>query len=268
MHKPTDKISISQKRKQQVLQAVDQLAANNQLAFITTQRISKASGISDGVLFRHFSSKEAILTAWVALRTQQLSLMLTALPQGKQGLLQFTQALFKNSNLLNALCCQAMDTPYLRQQLEAARSDCWLLIQQRIEQLAWMPENMPSAALTDHLMQSIYRAWNPENPQREQDKEQLMRQLPWEKETSQHEMMPPQDVIQRLALNDSGFVFDPLNGRSFSANEVGLYILRFLQHTYDMGELLSIVVQDFDIQASQAERDITAFFEQLRTHLL
>jgi len=267
MHKPTDKISISQKRKQQVLQAVDQLAANNQLAFITTQRISKASGISDGVLFRHFSSKEVILSTWVEWRAQQLTSMLTGLPKGRAGLRQLLQQLFKQHQVLNFLCCQPMDVAYLRQQLEASRSECWYVIQRCIEQLTWVPEGVTSVALTDHLMQSIYRAWNPENPEQEQHKEQLMRQLPWEKESPEHEQMPSQDVIQRLALNDSGFVFDPLNGRSFTANTVGLYILRFLQREYDMTALLDAAERDFDIRRTQAERDIAEFFEQLRTHL-
>jgi len=267
MHKPTDKINRSQQRKQQILQAVDKLAANNQLAFATTQRISRVSSISDGVLFRHFASKEAILTAWVDLRGQQLALMCMGLPPARKGLLQLIHTLFQKPYLLNALCCQLMDVPYLRQQMETSRSQCWHVIQSCIEQLTQLPEGVPSAALTDHLMQSIYRAWNPENPQREQHKEQLMRQLPWEKEAPQHELMPSQDTIQRLALNDSGFVFDPLNGHSFSANEVGLYILRFLQREHDMGALLDAVERDFEVQRSQAERDITEFFEQLRVHL-
>jgi len=91
-----------------------------------------------------------------------------------------------------------------------------------------------------------------------------MSQLPWEKEKSL-EVLPAQEIIQRLALNDSGFVFDPMNGRSFSANDVGLYILRFLQHNYAIEALLTAVERDFDIQRGQAERDITEFCEQLRT---
>jgi hypothetical protein len=36
----------------------------------------------------------------------------------------------------------------------------------------------------------------------------------------------PLDVIKRLAVNDSGFVFDPVSGKSFSTNETGKAILK------------------------------------------
>jgi len=157
-----------------------------------------------------------------------------------------------------------MDIPYLRQRLETCRAQFWYELQARIEQLPCTQASVNSAALTDHLILSIYRAWNPDNPEKQQQKERLMRQLPWEKEENL-EVLPAQEIIQRLALNDSGFVFDPVNGRSFSANDVGLYILRFLQHNYAIEALLIAVERDFDIQRGQAERDITEFCEQLRT---
>ncbi|MDQ6994758.1 MAG: PqqD family peptide modification chaperone [Mariprofundaceae bacterium] len=261
---PIKKISIAHQRKQQILRAVDAIAAKNQLAFLTTQRVSKESGVSDGVLFRHFASKEALLTAWVLKHEHQQALLLASIPHGRAGLLQLIQQLFKQADLLNFMCCQPMDIPYLRQRLETCRVQFWYELQTRIETLAYTQAGVNSAALTDHLILSIYRAWNPDNPERQQQKERLMRQLPWEKEDSL-EVLPAQDMIQRLALNDSGFVFDPMNGRSFSANNVGLYILRFLQQNYDVEALLTSIEHDFDIQSEQAKRDITEFFEQLRT---
>ncbi|MDQ6952588.1 MAG: PqqD family peptide modification chaperone [Mariprofundaceae bacterium] len=261
---PIKKISIAQQRKQQILRAVDAIAEKNQLAFLTTQRVSKESGVSDGVLFRHYASKEVLLTAWVLYHEHQLELLLTSMPSGRAGLLQLIQQLFKQADLLSFMCCQSMDIPYLRQRLETCRAQFWYELQARIEQLPCTYAGVNSAALTDHLILSIYRAWNPDNPEKQQQKERLMRQLPWEKEEN-IEVLPAQEVIQRLALNDSGFVFDPMNGRSFSANDVGLYILRFLQHNYDIEALLKAIEHDFDIQRSQAERDMTEFFEQLRT---
>ena len=37
------------------------------------------------------------------------------------------------------------------------------------------------------------------------------------------------DVLRRLALSDSGFVFDPLSGASFTVNASGLALIRILQ---------------------------------------
>lgn len=81
------------------------------------------------------------------------------------------------------------------------------------------------------------------------------------------EMFPSQDVMNRLALNDSGFVFDPLNGRSFSANAVGLYVLRFLQVSRDVKALLVAIDRDFEVARSVAERDVAEFAGQLRKFL-
>ena len=82
-----------------------------------------------------------------------------------------------------------------------------------------------------------------------------------------NEMFPSQEVMRRLALNDSGFVFDPVNGRSFSANAVGLYVLRFLQVNSDVKALLVAIDRDFEVTRSVAERDVAEFSGQLRKFL-
>jgi len=265
---------IAKQRRHQVLKAIDQLAAHDQLAFLTTQRVSKASGISDGVLFRHFASKDAMLTTWVEQRGEQLRRLLEAMPAGRNGLMYVLQQVLAQDAILTFICCQAMDTPYLRQQLEACRGQFYRVMQIRIEVMHHVPIGVSPEALTDHLIQSIYRAWNPNNPKRNTQKEFLMNQLPWEKSETTQGLFPDQDVLQRLALNDSGFVFDPLNGRSFSANPVGLYVLRFLQSYKQetdkdqrIDALMRNIDHDFDVSPADAQRDITEFSAQLRKFL-
>jgi len=252
------------KRCQQIIEAIDRIAGKNQLAFLTTQRVSKESGISDGVLFRHFPSKEAMLASWVEIRGDQLRLLLEAMPAGRSGFVYLFQHLLMQRPLLNFLCCQAMDTPYLRQELESCRFQFWCGIEVRIALLNSTPEGVSPAVLADHLIQSVYRAWNPDNPDRDIQKEYLMNQLPWEKTSASNDIFPDQETMQRLALNDSGFVFDPVNGRSFTANEIGMYVLRFLQHSNDADALLNAIADDFDVSQADAQRDIIEFSAQLR----
>jgi len=264
------KTANAKMRHQQVLRAIDAIAGRDQLAFLTTRSVSRESGISDGVLFRHFSTKEAMLAAWVEKRGDQLRLLLEAMPAGRGGLMYLLQHLLEQQpKLLNFLCCQPMDTPYLRQQLENCRAQFYRVIQIRIELLSSTPMGITSDVLSDHLMQSIYRAWNPGNTDRDKGdqksrKESLMNQLPWEKTSTNNDMFPSRDVVQRLALNDSGFVFDPVNGRSFTANEVGMYVLHFLQHSDDAESLMISIARDFDVSRTDAERDIAEFSGQLR----
>ncbi len=258
------KTETAKQRFKQVLKALDRIAAKDQLAFLTTQRVSKESGISDGVLFRHFASKDAMLEAWIAQRGEQLRLLLEAMPGGRGGLLYVVRQLLQQEALLSFLCCQPMETPYLRDQLETCRSQCYRVILLRIELLSSAPRGIAPEVLADHLIQQIYRAWLPGNIDRDRQKELLMNQLPWETNEVTKEIIPDRDVLQRLALNDSGFVFDPVNGRSFSANDVGLYVLRFLQQSDDLKALMLSVSRDFDVSMQDAQRDLTEFFGQLR----
>jgi len=267
----TNNTNTSLQRRQQVMSGIDRIAGRDELAFLTTQRVSKESKISDGVLFRYFSSKEAMLSAWLETRGEELRLLMESMPASRDGLLYFLRNLMDKKPLLNFLCCLPMDIPYLRQSLEARRLQVRLVLQTRIGLLSSAPIGLDSELLTDHLMQSIYRAWNPNNQQNEIQnkiqKELLMNQLPWEKNDPNQTLLPALDVIKRLALNDSGFVFDPVSGRSFTANDIGLYVLQFLQQHHDEEALYAAVAKDFDVSCTEAERDLTEFFAQLRKFL-
>jgi AcrR family transcriptional regulator len=258
------KLKVSEQRRQQVLSAIDRIAARNELAFLTTQKVSKESKVSDGVLFRHFSSKEAILSAWVELRSMQLYNLMSAMSAGKHGLQYFLHELLNNESLHTFVCCQAMDVAYLRLSLETSRQEMWQVLYAHIELLADKPNTVSVESLTDHLFQCIYRAWNPNNPRRDKQKERLMTQLPWDKQNMGEVALPAKDVLQRLALNDSGFVFDPVSGLSFTANSVALFVLRFLQHNDDIDSLFKEIEAEFDVNRNEAERDLTEFFAQLR----
>jgi len=262
------KSETSKKRYQQVLQAIDDIAQKDQLAFLTTKKVSRESGISDGVLFRLFSSKESMLEAWLDSRSNLCRVAFQDPQDGYQGLHTLVKKLLSDSKLLSFLYCYPMDTPYLRLRLEECRTKFRCFLYTRIEFMHGNTLSWSTDAMTDYLLQSIYRAWNPENPQRNQDKELLMTKLPWEKDQNQMETFPSQDILQRLALNDSGFVFDPESGRSFTANAVGLYVLRFLQSHSSADELFTSIESDFDVNRNDAERDITEFSAQLRKFLV
>ncbi len=208
-----------------------------------------------------------MLEAWIEQRGESVRLLLEAMPGGRCGLVYVVQQLLKQQALLSFLCCQPMETPCLRHQLDAFRSQFYRVMLLRIELLSSAPAGVAPEALADHLMQKIYRAWCPENTGRIRQKELLMSQLPWETEDTNKGMFPDREILQRLALNDSGFVFDPVNGRSFSANAVGLYILRFLQHNDDVEALMASIDNDFNVNPSDVQRDVTEFSGQLRKFL-
>ena len=75
---------------------------------------------------------------------------------------------------------------------------------------------------------------------------------------------PKAEALQRLALSDSGFVFDPMTGNSFTVNSTGLAILRHLQKGAGRDELLHTLQEEFEVDPLVAERDVIEFADLLR----
>ena len=75
---------------------------------------------------------------------------------------------------------------------------------------------------------------------------------------------PRAEVLNRLALSESGFVFDPVTGNSFSMNVTGLAILRRLQRGESLERVVATLQEEFAVNAQTAERDVIEFAAQLR----
>jgi PqqD family protein of HPr-rel-A system len=73
--------------------------------------------------------------------------------------------------------------------------------------------------------------------------------------------------IRRLALSESGFVFDPVSGQSFTVNDTGLALLRLLQKSADEQQILDQLCQDFDAEPNDMARDLEEFVASLREQL-
>ncbi len=74
--------------------------------------------------------------------------------------------------------------------------------------------------------------------------------------------------LARLAINEEGFIFDPVTGNSFTTNQVGLWILQRLKEGKQVSDILAEMIEHFDVDAETAERDLTDFVEQLRHYKL
>lgn len=77
-------------------------------------------------------------------------------------------------------------------------------------------------------------------------------------------VFPDPETVGRLALSDSGFVFDPSTGRSYSVNESGLAILRLLQKPADLEQVVEALQQKFAGEPPILERDVIEFASVLR----
>lgn len=82
--------------------------------------------------------------------------------------------------------------------------------------------------------------------------------------THYENLLPSPDVLRRLAVSESGFVFDPVSGNSFTVNETGLAIIRVLQHDRDLQSITELLQREFDVKLRELERDLLEFAGTLR----
>lgn len=81
------------------------------------------------------------------------------------------------------------------------------------------------------------------------------------------ELFPPPDVLNRLAVSESGFVFDPASGHNFTVNETGLVLLRLLLKEPRLDQILETLRDEFDADPRDIERDVIEFVSALRENV-
>ena len=77
-------------------------------------------------------------------------------------------------------------------------------------------------------------------------------------------MLPSADRLQQLAISESGFIFDPVSGHSFSVNETGMAIVRLLQQGKDLPATIAELQNSYSEQTVVIERDLMEFISSLR----
>jgi PqqD family protein of HPr-rel-A system len=71
--------------------------------------------------------------------------------------------------------------------------------------------------------------------------------------------------LRELALSDSGFVFDPLTGHTFTVNPSGLFMLRLLKDGVEESRVAAKLAEQFELDPGEdPARDVQDFILQLR----
>ena len=70
--------------------------------------------------------------------------------------------------------------------------------------------------------------------------------------------------LKDLAVSETGFVFDPYSGATFSLNASALCLLRGLKEGLERQELIERLEELFDVTDADLSRDIDEFLELLR----
>ncbi|MCK5137419.1 MAG: PqqD family protein [Bacteroidales bacterium] len=69
---------------------------------------------------------------------------------------------------------------------------------------------------------------------------------------------------KNIAVSDTGFVFNPTTGDSFSINQVGQEIIRLLKEEKSVEEVKSNITSVYEIDASSFEKYYFDFLSMLR----
>lgn len=81
-------------------------------------------------------------------------------------------------------------------------------------------------------------------------------------------MNDTQKRLRSLALAETGFLFDPSTGHTYTLNPTGAQLLRWLRDGTPAGDLADRLAAEFDVAAGEAELDVTAFLARLREYRL
>lgn len=67
-----------------------------------------------------------------------------------------------------------------------------------------------------------------------------------------------------IAASANGFLFNPVNGESFTLNQTGVAILELLHNEITQKELLEKLYHKFDVDKSVLEKDVHEFILLLK----
>jgi hypothetical protein len=75
-------------------------------------------------------------------------------------------------------------------------------------------------------------------------------------------------LTRNLAVSESGFLFLPTTGETFTVNDPGRLVLSALQNAQSEEEIVARLTAEYDADANIIRRDLEDFLVQLRQHQL
>ncbi|HAY34819.1 MAG TPA: PqqD family protein [Ignavibacteria bacterium] len=75
-------------------------------------------------------------------------------------------------------------------------------------------------------------------------------------------------IKNNIAISDSGFIFNPATGDSFSANPVGQKIFKMLQTSATEEEITADILETYQIDKVHFEKDFYDFINVLKKYKL
>lgn len=77
-------------------------------------------------------------------------------------------------------------------------------------------------------------------------------------------LMSSQPRIKDIAINETGFVFDPYSGGTFTLNSTGQVIVKALRDGLSHNEIVDRLRYEFDGATAKLDEDVQDFMRTLR----
>jgi hypothetical protein len=71
------------------------------------------------------------------------------------------------------------------------------------------------------------------------------------------------NIKKNIAISETGFVFDPSTGDSFSLNPIGLEIIKLIKEKCVEKKIIETICKQYDIEEHAFEKDLYDFFGML-----
>ncbi len=75
-------------------------------------------------------------------------------------------------------------------------------------------------------------------------------------------------IKKDVAVSDSGFVFNPATGESFSVNPIGTEIIRMIKENKSSLEIVDFVLDHYQTDSVTIDKDFNDFMEMLNLYSL
>lgn len=75
-------------------------------------------------------------------------------------------------------------------------------------------------------------------------------------------------INENLAISESGFLFNPSTGESFTVNPIGAKIIELMKEGKTEKEITAIIVEQYEVDINTLRKDLHDFTEVLRHHQL
>lgn len=72
--------------------------------------------------------------------------------------------------------------------------------------------------------------------------------------------------LKQLAVSESGFLFNPITGDTFSLNPTALFLFNELKKYGDLALASEHLLEQFEVEEIEAQKDIETFVGQLSMH--